>query len=61
MDTARKAPVASSAATTSAGTVRTSNLDTEPHLAAALERLGATYEVIRIDPGFADTAAFDCP
>ncbi len=30
----------------------------EARVAAALERLGATYEVIRIDPGFADTAAF---
>ena len=30
----------------------------EARVAAALERLGATYEVIRIDPGFADTGAF---
>ena len=30
----------------------------EARVASALERLGATHEVIRIDPGFADTAAF---
>ena len=30
----------------------------EARVAAALERLGATWELIRIDPGFADTAAF---
>ena len=30
----------------------------EARAAAALEKLGATHEVIRIDPGFADTAAF---
>jgi prolyl-tRNA editing enzyme YbaK/EbsC (Cys-tRNA(Pro) deacylase) len=30
----------------------------EARVAAALEGLGATHEVIRIDPGFADTAAF---
>lgn len=30
----------------------------EARVAAALERLGATWELMRIDPGFADTAAF---
>ena len=30
----------------------------EAKVAAALEGLGATWELIRIDPGFADTAAF---
>ena len=30
----------------------------EARVAAALEGLGAAHEVIRIDPGFADTAAF---
>jgi hypothetical protein len=29
-----------------------------PEAGAALERLGATWELMRIDPGFADTAAF---
>ena len=32
--------------------------DIEAKIAAALEGLGATCEVIRIDPDFADTAAF---
>ena len=30
----------------------------EAKVAAALERLGAAWELMRIDPGFADTAAF---
>jgi prolyl-tRNA editing enzyme YbaK/EbsC (Cys-tRNA(Pro) deacylase) len=30
----------------------------EAKVAAALERLGATWELMRIDPDFADTAAF---
>jgi prolyl-tRNA editing enzyme YbaK/EbsC (Cys-tRNA(Pro) deacylase) len=30
----------------------------EARVAAALERLGAAWELMRIDPGFADTAAF---
>ena len=32
--------------------------DIEAKVASALEDLGATFEVMRIDPGFADTAAF---
>lgn len=32
--------------------------DIEAKVAAALEGLGAAHEVIRIDPGFADTALF---
>ena len=32
--------------------------DIEAKVASALEGLGAAHEVIRIDPGFADTAAF---
>jgi len=32
--------------------------DIEAKVAAALERLGVPWELLRIDPGFADTAAF---
>ena len=32
--------------------------DIEARVAAALERLGAAWELMRIDPDFADTAAF---
>ena len=36
----------------------TDDADIERKVASALEGLGAAFEVMRIDPGFADTAAF---